>query len=158
MFESKALARSLTLAAGVAADKRANALNHQDDEPVDNVALQEIIGDPDTYPLSWSTQFRPSEGVPSANPLAPGGGDEVFFSGLFDGARLQANDQSWWDVEEYNFEGAVTIRNVWYPRTIKVISIQELRACIHSWIEPFLQRVPPPPPGAEYGVLEVREA
>jgi hypothetical protein len=158
MVDFKKLARSLVAAAGVSADKRANAFTSQEDQPVDNVKLQEIVGDPDTFPLSWSAQFTPSAGsVQMANPLSPVGGDEAFLSGLFDGARMQAMDGSWWDIESYDFEGSVTIRNVWYPRISAVVSIQNLRASIHSWIEPFLQRVPPLPVGANYGVLDTHE-
>lgn len=157
MFDPKTLARSLSITAGVAANKRANAFTRQDEQPVDNVKLQEIIGNPNTYPLSWMAQNHPASGDLSiANPLSPVGGDEAFFAGLLDGARMLANDGSWWDIEEYHGEGGIHIRNVWYPRIQSVVSIQELRRSIHSWIEPFLQRVPPMPVGADYGVLDTR--
>jgi hypothetical protein len=158
MIDSKKLASSLLAAAGVSADKRANAFTSPEDQPVNNVKLQEIVGDPDTYPLSWSNQNTPATGnTPTANPLSPVQGDEAFFAGLFDGARFQANDGSWWDIESYDFEGQVTIRNVWYPRTEAVVSVQDVRRSIHSWIEPFLQRVPPLPIGVDYGAIEVKQ-
>lgn len=158
MLDAKTLSISLTSFVGIGESKQANAFTKVDDIPVDNAKLQEIIGDPDTYPISWSTQFKPADGTTlQANPLSPLQGDEVFFSGLFDGARFQANDGSWWDVENYDWEGAVTIRNVWYPRIEAVVSIQDVRRSIHSWIEPFLQRVPPMPAGVDYGVVETRQ-
>lgn len=159
MFDSKTLTRSLLGFVGVAEPKQANAFTTVDEVPVDNAKLQEIVGDPDTHRLSWSTQTKPSTGdTLQFNPNSPLQGDDVFFSGLFDGARFQDKDGEWWDVENYDWEGAITIRNVWRPRTEAIISIQVLRNCIHSWIEPFLQRVPPPPAGVDYGVVQTREA
>lgn len=156
-MDSKTLSNSLASFVGIAEPKKANAFTQVTEAPVDNIKLQKIVGDPDTHRLSWSAQFKPSTGgTIQPNPLSPLEGDEIFFSGLFDGARFQAHDGSWWDVENYDFEGAVTIRNVWYPRIEAIVSIQDVRRSIHSWIEPFLQRVPPPPAGVDYGVVETR--
>lgn len=157
MLDSKTLSNSLVAFVGIGEPKQASALTKLDEMPVDSAKLQEIIGDPDTQPISWSAQTKPSAGATLLpNPLSPVEGDEVFFSGLFDGARYQANDGSWWDIVNYDWEGAVTVQNVWYPRIQSVVSIQDVRRSIHSWIEPFLQRVPPLPAGVDYGVVETR--
>jgi hypothetical protein len=155
MLKSSTLIKSLTafVPVGESESKTANAFTNVD-APVDNQTLQEIVGDPDTQPLSWSAQTVRAEGDSlKADDGDPLGGDEVFFSGLFDGARFMAKNGTYWDVESYDWEGVVTIRNVWYPRIQAVISIQKLRDTIHSWTEPFLQRIPPPPPGADYGTI-----
>lgn len=137
--------------------KEANAFTSLEEQPGINAKLQEIVGDPDTEPLSWSAQFKPSTGdTLQYDPNSPLEGDEIFFSGLFDGARFSDKNGDWWDILSYEFEGAVMIQKVWYPRIQGPVSVQAVRASIHSWIEPFLQRVPPPPAGVDYGVLETR--
>lgn len=157
MLNAKTLANSLTATLGTKG-KKANAYTDPTDVPVASVDLQSIIGDPDTDPLSFSVQTHPSTGETLLNnPLSPVEGDEAFFSGLMDGSRFQANDGSWWDIVEYNWEGAVMIQDAWHPRTRVVVSIQDVRRAIHSWISPFQQRVPPPPPGVTYSVVETRQ-
>ena len=158
-MNAQLLAATLADFAGISAtSKKANAFTMNVEVTSDNEALQSLVGDPDTHPLSWSSQHQPSTGVNQIpNPLSPLEGDQVFFSGLFDGARFQAHDGSWWNILSYDFEGGVTIENVWYPRQVAVVSIQDIRRSIHSWIEPFLQRVPPMPEGVDYGIVEVRD-
>lgn len=158
MVDTKTLANSLTAMVGLAEPRVASAFTSMEEHPVDNVDLQEIVGDPDTEPLSWNSQFKPSTGEqPSYNPDSPLQGDDVFWNGLFSGARFQAKDGTWWDIENYDFdEASVVIRNVWYPRVEAVVSVQDIRRSIHSWTEPILQRVPPPPPGIDYGVVQTR--
>ena len=154
MIDSVTLTKSLI----ASMEKKGNAFTMAE-QPTDNANLQAIIGDPNTFPLSWSAQFLPTDGLPlTANPLSPVEGDEIFFSGMFDGARMQAMDGSWWDIVEYNFEGSIKIQNVFYPRIIAVVSLQDIRRSIHSWIEPFLQRVPPAADGIDYGILRTKES
>ena len=156
MLDAQTLTQSLTAMVNIGESKKANAFTHAE-QPTDNANLQKIIGDPNTFPLSWQTQFKPANGDGlTLNPLSPLEGDEIFFSGMFDGARFQANDGSWWDIANYQFEGGITIINVWYPRIVAIVSLQDIRRSIHSWIEPFLQRVPPVADGVDYGVLRVK--
>lgn len=156
MPDMKNLSRALAGFIG-AEPKQANAFTSMDEIPVDSASLQEIIGDPDTHPISWSTQTKPSEGgALQYDPNSPLEGDEIFFSGLFDGAQFQDKNGDWWAILDYQFEGQVQIQNVWRPRTVAVVSIQDIRRSIHAWINPFYQRVPPPPAGVDYGVVETR--
>jgi hypothetical protein len=156
MLDSKTLSKALTGFIG-SESKTANAMTLMDEVPVESVNLQEIIGDPDTNPLSWSAQTTPSTGETLQNdPRSPLNGDEAFFSGLFDGARFCDRRGEWWDIISYEFEGGVHIRNALYSRIQAIVSIQDIRRSIHSWIQPFQQRVPPLAAGVDYGVLDTR--
>jgi hypothetical protein len=156
MLDSKTLSKSLASFVGIR-DKQANAMTMLDELPVDSVNLQEIVGDPDTQPLSWSAQTHPSTGETlKKDPRSPLDGDSAFFSGLFDGSRFQDLRGEWWDIISYEFEGSVHIRNVFYPRIQAVVSIQDVRRSIHSWIQPFQQRILPLAEGVDYGVLDTR--
>jgi hypothetical protein len=150
----KNLSNSLT---GLVA-KEANAFTSIEEQPLDSLKLQEIIGDPDTQPLSWNSQSKPSTGDTLVrDPNSPIEGDDIFFNGLFEGARFADKNGDWWDILSYDWEGAVTIQNVWRPRIVAVVSIQDIRRSIHSWTEPILQRVPPLAAGVDYGIVETRE-
>jgi len=152
-MDSKTLTRSLVAAAGC---RTANALN-ADESRIDNATLQEIIGDANTLPLSWSSQFGPSDGGGMKKDMnSPVQGDEIFWSGLMDGARFSDKNGAWWDIVSAPFEGAIVIQNVWYPRIKLFTDLQSLRTSIHSWLEPFLQRVPPPAPDLDYATILTR--
>jgi hypothetical protein len=123
-----------------------------------NAKLQRMVGDPDDVAISPFSQTKPNPGnMLLPNPLSPVAGDEIFYSYLIPGARFQAQDGSWWDIESYDWEGAISIVNAWYPRIRAVVSIQAIRRSIHSYIEPITVIVPPPPVGADYGVIETRQ-
>ncbi len=155
----QALAGVVASAPATPAPKQANAFTVQDEVPVVNLALQAVVGDADTEPLSWMAQTKPSSGgsLPyDAN--SPLGGDEVFFAYLFDGARFADKNGDWWDIVNYDFEGAVTIQKVWYPAIQGIVSIQDIRRSIHAWIAPVYQRIPDAPQGVDYGVVVTRPA
>jgi len=158
MLDAATLTQSLTAFCNIGESKVANAFT-KPEQPTDNANLQAIIGDPNTFPLSWSAQFKPTDGERlSANPRSPLEGDEIFFSGMFDGARFMDLTGQYWDIANYQFEGGITIINVWYPRIVAVVSLQDIRRSIHSWVEPFLQRVPPAAEGIDYGILRTKES
>jgi hypothetical protein len=155
MPKTSPLTASLMAFAGFKpADKTARL---KEDHPEVDLALQRIVGDPSLGSRSLLGQSSPATGdsrIP--NPLSPIEGDDIFFTGLIPGARFQSHDGQWWDILEYDWEGKVTIQNCMYPRRGGIVSIQSVRQSIYSWLEPISQVVPPPPPGVDYGTLEVR--
>ena len=153
------LTASLLAVAGIKAEepKRASSLRLKEDFPNIDPRLQALIGDPDQQHTSIFTQTDPDVGHNMlANPLSPVQGDEIFFTGLIPGARFEDLSGQWWDIEDYDFEGKVRVSNPWRPRQTVTTSVDVIRKCIHSWLEPVLQRVPPAPANADYGVIDVR--
>ena len=156
MIDSRVLAASLSAVAGIG-PKTAASVHFKDDHPASDVDLQNIVGDPDDTAISTFAQRKPNPGDQQLpNPLSPIEGDEIFFTYLIPGARFQAHDGSWWDIEEYDWDGKVAIRDPWNARRFSIVSVYDIRRSIHSWIEPVQQRVPPPPPGYDYGTISVR--
>jgi hypothetical protein len=155
MIKSNVLASSLIAFAGIA-PKQANAMTPPTDQPVLDIKLQAIVGDSGEQKGIFS-QTSPEIGNELlANPLSPLQGDDLFFTYMVPGSRFAAHDGSWWEIEDYDFEGAVGIRNVWYPRQRGVVSVQDVRRSIAQWVHPIQQTVPPIPKGVDYGVLDVR--
>lgn len=155
MVKSNVLASSLVAAAGIA-PKQANAMTPPTDQPVTDIKLQEIVGDPGEQKGIFS-QTSPSVGNELlANPLSPLQGDDIFFTYLVPGARFASHDGQWFEIDNYDWEGAVELHNVWYPRQHGIVSVQDVRRSIAQWIHPIQQTVPPIPAGVDYGVAETR--
>ena len=137
MPDLKSLTSSLAALVNVGVRKHANAFTMQDDQPVASAKLQEIVGDPDTFPISWSSQSKPAgENAIDKDQNSPLGGDEIFFSGLMDGSRFMDKNGDYWDIVDYQWEGMCLIQNVWRPRTQVPVSIQDIRRSIHSFKRP----------------------
>lgn len=154
MLNSRKLATSLALVAGIG-EKTANALSSRP-EVAGDAKLQAIVGAPGEQ-MGIFSQTHPDVGnTLHANPLSPLQGDDIFFTYMIPGARFSAHDGSWWEIDAYDWEGAVELHNVWYPRQRGVVSVQDVRRSIYAWIAPVQQSVPPIPVGVDYGVAETR--
>jgi hypothetical protein len=92
----------------------------------------------------------PTKDPNSPNAQSPVGGDHAFYTYCVPGARFQAQDGTTWDLETVTDFGTARIRNLWYPREERTISVVpggpipglSLRETIDRWIEPVDQAVP----------------
>jgi hypothetical protein len=147
-FDPKDLANDLV--------KTARILD-EDDRPNSSAKLQGMVGDPDDYRTSTFAQFSPNPGTMQLpNPLSPIEGDQIFFAYMIPGAAFQAKDGSQWNILDYPWQGMVHIENRWYPRINAHVNLNDVRRSIDQWVEPIQQTVPPPPPGVDYGALQVK--
>lgn len=129
----------------------------EDEQVNSDSKLQSMVGDPDDARSSAFVQFNPNPGTMQLpNPLSPVEGDEIFFAYLIPGAIFQAHDGSEWWIESYTAPDEIEITNRWYPRINAVVSVNDIRRSIHQWVEPVTQTIPPPPPGVDYGALNVK--
>lgn len=103
-------------------------------------AALDPIAEPDPKELS------PAAGAKSPDALNPTGGDHLFYTYLIPGSVWQALDGSQWKLDEITPNGLYYCSNWWYPRERKMLSRDELRRSIESWVDPVLQHVPPPRP------------
>ena len=93
-----------------------------------------------------SEVLGPAADKDSPDALSPMGGDPLFYTYLVTGAAWQALDGSSWIIEEITPNGLYNCKNWWYPRQWKLMTRNEIRKTIESWIDPVLQHVPPPRP------------
>lgn len=92
------------------------------------------------------SDLGPAAEAKNPDELNPYAGDRLFYAYLVPGAIYQALDGSQWRLVRITENGLYAVSNIWYPRGEKLLTRDELRQTIESWIDPVLQHVPPPRP------------
>ena len=90
--------------------------------------------------------LSPAAEAKSPDALNPAGGDHLFYTYLAPQSVFQALDGSQWQIEEITQNGLYWCANWWYPKERKMLTRDEIRKSIESWVDPVLQHVPPPRP------------
>ena len=128
MVNSTTLASTLASAAGV---KTANAMTPRTDMPVTDEKLRLLVGEMGEQRSTFA-QINPGIGNNlEADPNSPLQGDDTFFTYLMPGAQMQDLNGDFWEIDSYDFEGAVEIHDVWRPRRRGVVSVQDIRRSIY---------------------------
>jgi len=103
--------------------------------------LANLIGvSPSAVAVDWKE--TPQEGVTYTD-INPTQGDSLFFTYCIPGAIFLAKDGSYWILEHITENGLCRVRNQWYPRQERTMSMDILRNVIYAWTDPSWIVVPP---------------